>query len=280
MFGQHVGIRGGIDYTLSEGYGGSITSRLGVMRLAGFDIRAETLNTFNYFTRGLGNGVDFLANLGTMIAGSTGAGSSIGKSTELITTSPAVNFFASKGSSVTAGGLDFDGMILGLLDILLLVLMVVEIALDMAIPKVHKRDKHGRDGLYAALALVEYGLILECFRELCTPRFKYAIFEASLHLTSKAGVLLDGLDSLTSIRNKADANSPLAGTSTKNLKQAYKDGWGRFKDKLLEILEDKKKLVGLIAVAGVGIVAAGGLGAGIGLSMNQDKELEEELRSL
>ncbi|MDR2634345.1 MAG: hypothetical protein LBC51_12105 [Treponema sp.] len=278
MFGQHVGIRGGINFTLEEGYGGSISSRLGVMRLSGFDIRAETLNTFNYLARGIGNGIDFLLNAGTMIAGSAGANTSLGKLGSLASTSPAVNFFASKGSTGMAGGSDFQGLILGLLDILLLALMVVEIALEMAIPKVHKRDKHGRDGLYTVLALAEYGLILECFRELCSPSLPYAFFESSLHLTSKASVLLDGLDILTTAKTIGKGNSPLAGLSSKTAKEAYKKGFTKFKDNLItKLSENAWKIVG----GGiVGLFVAGGLITGMVLSNKQDKELEEELRSL
>jgi hypothetical protein len=278
LFGQHVNIRGGIDYTLSEGYGGSLSSRLGVVRLMGFDIRTETLNTFNYLTRGIGNGVDFLFNAGTLISGSAEANSSISKHTGNLSTSPALNFFASKGSSEATGGPDFQGIMLSLLDILLLLLMVVEIALDMAIPKVHKRDNHGRDGLYTALALVEYGLLLECFRELCSPSFPYAIFESSLHLTSKADVLIDGYNMKNTVMHNCKANSPLAGVSPKTAKGAYKDGWKQFLVNLLGKLKENKAIVG--AGLSAGLLVAGGLITGMVLSNQQDKELEEQLRSL
>jgi hypothetical protein len=190
-------------------------------------------------------------------------------------TNPALNFFASKGSSEIAGGADFQGLILGLLDILLLVLMVVEIGLDFMIPTVHKRDKHGRDGLYTALALVEYGLLLECFRELCTPSMPRAIFETSLHLTSNAMVLVDGYDFIQSSTNHAQINSALAGFSSKTAGEAYKDGWKRFAKKLW----DNK----------VAIASAGAIGLAVGLassipsiieSSKQNDELEKQLRSL
>jgi hypothetical protein len=278
MFGQHVGIRGGIDYKLSEGYGGSISSRLGVMRLAGVDIRAETMNSFNYLVRGELTGLDFLMNAGTMSAGAAGAGFGMGKHTKYLATSPLTNFLASKGSSEAVGSADPSGTLFGLLDILFTLSMVVEIALGMAIPKVHKRDKHGRDGLYTALALAEYGLIIACFVELYIPFTTGFNFESSLHLTGRAEVLIDGRIKKDTVINTVEAKSPLAGVSLKSFTEAYKDGWMSFIKKTLKTLVDKKAMV--VAIIAIGIVAAGGIGVGMGLSMNQDKELEEELRSL
>jgi hypothetical protein len=276
MFGQHVKIRGGIDYTLSEGYGGSLSSRLGVMRVAGFDIRAETLNTYNYIARGLGNGIDFLFNLGTMITGASGAESAIGDATKSFSVSPLLNFVASKGSSETAGGPDFQGIMLDFLDILLSVLGVIEMVLEMTIPKKDKRDKHGRDGLYTALALVEYGLILECFRELCLPSMLYAFFEASLHLTSQSKVLIDAQAMEANLVWEKTGNTPAAGLSTKETKEVYKDGFTKFKDKLVSKLSIAKVVGGV----GVGLAVAGGLITGKVLTAQQDAALEAELRSL
>jgi hypothetical protein len=271
---------GGVDYTLSEGYGGSISSRLGIVRLNGFDVRAETLNTFNYLVRGVGNGADFLINAGTLSAGIVGTESN--KYTGQLSTKSALPFFASKGSSVASAAGDFKSTITGMVNIVVLILLVVELALEKAIPKAY-RDNYGRDGLYSAIALVEYGFLLAAFYEMCTPSLPDAIFESSIHLTSHAEVLIDSVRIHDSCREKTSGNTPLGGVSSKEAGEAYKEGLSRFKDNLLTKLAGKSNvLIGLGALGatlGLGAITAG-VAYGVSKTMPNEAELLDQLRRL
>jgi hypothetical protein len=280
MFGQHIEIRGGIDFKLMEGYGGTISSKLGVMRLAGFDVRVQHINTFNYLGLGVGNGIDFLANCGTMIAGAAGANSGIGKSLSNMSVGEraAVPFFASQANSSIAGGeQDVADSILRIIDIILTVSLVVEGVLGRAIPKKLLRDEHGRDGLYTALALAEYGVLLGAFYALCSPRMIDPFYESTIELSGGI-ICMEGVDLLKLFRDERSAQGPLAGVDSKSLKDAYKDGFNNFLSKLQTALADKKLVAGI--AAGIGAAAVGSIGYGVYASKIQDEEFEAELRSL
>ncbi|MDR0684537.1 MAG: hypothetical protein LBF83_05360 [Spirochaetaceae bacterium] len=280
MFGQHVDIRGGVDFSLAEGYGGAIRSKLGVMRMTSFDLRMLNINTYNYLTMGIGNGLDFLANCGTMSAGSAGANSGMGKSLGLVSVGEraAAPFLASMGNSAeTRGAEDIPTALLGTVDLVLSILMAVEMVLGTTIPKKLLRDNHGRDGLYTALACVEYGILLGAFTQLCTPRLAN-IFESLIEMWG-GYVKLGGYELEEMFNTEKCVNSALAGISNTKFKDAYKNG---FKDFFAGLKDKLKENATLIKIAvGLGVpVLAGGLGYGFFETAAQNKEFEEELRSL
>jgi hypothetical protein len=161
---------------------------------------------------------------------------------------------------------------------MVLILLVVELALEKAIPKAY-RDNYGRDGLYSAIALVEYSLLLAAFYEMCTPSLPDAIFESSIHLTSHAEVFIDSVRIHDSCREKTSGNTPLGGVSSKTAGEAYKEGLSRFKDNLLAKLAEKSSvLIGLGAALGLGAVA--GIGYGVSQTLPSDEELVEQLKRL
>jgi hypothetical protein len=127
--------------------------------------------------------------------------------------------------------------------------------------------------------LVEYGLLLAAFVQMCTPSLPDAIFEASIHLTSKAEMVLEGVKLQETFREDELGIGPFAGVSTKTVKEAYKEGLSRFKDKVLTKLAGKSKvLIGLGAALGLGAIA--GVAYGVSETMPSDAELLDQLRRL
>ena len=277
MFGQHVNIRGGVDFVLNEGYGGGISSKLGVMRMTSFDLRMLGINTFNYLALGIGNGVDFLANYPTMSAGAAGANSGIGPllSNISVVERAIAPFFASKADPAYVRGVeDLPSSLVSTVDLVLGILLVVEIVLVKTIPKKLLRDEHGRDGLYTALACVEYGILLGAFYQLCSPRLAN-IFESVFEMYG-GGIRMEGHDLEEMFAIQKTMSSALVGLGWDSLKDMYKNGFKDFWSNLKEKLSKGKIAGGIVG----GLAVAGGLGYGLYETLAQDAELEEELRSL
>jgi hypothetical protein len=62
MTGKRIIGRAGWGFELSDMYGGSVNSQLGVVRVSGLDVRLATIGRWNYITRTKLNGLDFLKN--------------------------------------------------------------------------------------------------------------------------------------------------------------------------------------------------------------------------
>jgi hypothetical protein len=239
MFGQHVGIASGVDFTITEGYGGKIYSRLGIMRINGYDIRAETINGYNYIATGIVNGIDWLTNAVTQICGAANADTSssfmdMGSLVSAKAIRLGAPFIGSLGNSKKAGGdKDMFGPVVSLLDIIMKVVMVVGIILDKTIPK-EKKFKHGRDGLYTALSLVEYGAMVAAFATSGALGLGRGLWESFIHLTTGGDLSLEGFRYAETFVNKPSAASPLAGATPPDVKMsaAYKGSANEYVDKV------------------------------------------------
>jgi hypothetical protein len=289
MFGQHVSIAAGIDFKITEGYGGKIFSRLGILKINGYDICMETINAYNYISMGVANGLDWLTNAVTMICGAANVDTSgtfkdIGSKVSAKSVRSVAPFIGSLGTSQYAmgGKTNYLGTLVNLLNTLMKVTMVVGIILDKTIPK-EKKFNHGRDGLYTALSLVEYGLVVAAFATSGAFGVVRPIWESSIHQRTSGDIEVEGFTfNTSSVANKA-ASAPLAAMGEAGIKEAYKDGVNKYINKFNSIV-DKLGTIGFLA-AGIGVAVVAGVGGGVGSAAyihasNADAELQEELSRL
>jgi len=226
MFGQKVCIMAGQKFELSEIYGGSISSHLGLTRITGFDIRLSTIGTAAFLFRGVINFADYVTNLVTMSLGAAKVGSSMGfigstvSSTGLRVVGGALANVVGAAGTEKYDSMDPSNTFLSMVDLILTIVGIVGTVIEMFIPeKTRREESRSLDVLYEVLALVEYGLLLVAYFFLITPSLSKAIFQSTLYLSSKAEIIQDANEYKLYSWSKQDINSLLAGANTQSVKE-------------------------------------------------------------
>jgi len=214
MFGQKVKIDAGVDFLLSEGYGGSVSSKLGVIRINGLDIRLTTINTLNYILKGGLNLASSVFDIAAM-----GVGMDKG--------SPTIVSFFRYGRTVGRPLLDFlmpgklghfdikdvSGTLMTALDIFQIILMLTRTVLEMTMRKELNESPHTRDGIYMGFWIAEYALVAAAFGTLSAASIKGAIHESVVWLNSKSEIKINAMELDTTSVAKTKSESPIAGLS-------------------------------------------------------------------
>jgi hypothetical protein len=282
MYAKEVNVKAGLALSLSEGFGGSVSSEFGVVRINGLDIRLATMTTANYsmkaamnaansFTSGLFMGLGMMdagregnnyAGLGSF--GQTASNAVLGGGRALIdlVTDTKLDNFDIK---------DLPHILILTWDITCLILKIVGITLETTIPKkILRENPFARDGLYSSMWLIENGLAIGTVTALAVASFKGAIHESVIWLNSNAKITMDSFDYSQKTVAKMDANTAFAGVSAGVAKGVIKEGW----KKVLKIVAG---VTGGVLGAGA---AAGATTAFFTGTVKANEQFEKELRSL
>jgi len=285
-FGNHVFLQGGVDFVLSEGYGGIIQSCLGLLRINGVDIKAETTNALNYIPFGIINGVDFLQNCVTLPAGDASAkwmanemvGSLLGLGPFIRLASPGIS--SGLAPAVPRSTDDSYGALVGVIQIIIVIMSILAPALEVLVPEGMNAR---RDGIYSALALAEYAALLAAFSSMAMTILGggFPIWNASLWLHTEGKLILEALDeSHYFCSQEADA-APLA--AVKDMSSLKDEAKQTISGALTALKENWVK------VLGGGLAALGVGGATVGATLGAktfeknaayNAAIKEELESL
>ena len=279
MFGQHVKIDSGTDFAITEGFGGSIGSSAGVMRISAKDLLAKTFGTFNYIMRGSAVGADMAGNIASMGAGIGGADNSMdavnsfGTNVRIITGITG-GILGDRMAASYSDGVDNIGTIAKLLTLIYSILKLVWMTIELTIP-VEKQKKGGRDGLSMAASIFEYGIAMAAFIQISVKNLPAAIHSNTLQLGADASLTVYTKTFHTYHLNSENVDGPLNGVDSGEFKENLKDGLKKFWQETLP-----KWYVLLGAGIGAGVYAGAiGLTKGFATS-KQDEEYREELMAL
>jgi hypothetical protein len=225
-FGQRLTFRAGVEFELSEAYGGKIGSTVGVTRIMGMDVRLSTLGTKNYFIKGMANGLNWITNCVTMALGASGMGSSMGFAGSTAS-SLGLRVLAKAGAEKMVGSnleiYDLKGAENNMIFALLLIFIaynVTSLALETCLgDKFDDEDNKFRDIWMSVWALLEYGAALTAFGFICTGHAKGFIHESALHLSGKSEMTLDAINLKFFGMQTVDAKSEMAGESEKKAEE-------------------------------------------------------------
>ena len=219
-FGTRVAINAAYGFSIGEAFGSDISSTAGVLRLNSRDMKLSSICKAAYVVKGTCASLSFGGNIVSM---SMGTAQNHGG--DLVGLGWGVEFpsYFSLGAGLAATGIcanwryacsqaensDIAGNMRVITDLMLTVLDLVGTVLEKVIPE-PDADKGGRDGLTLALAVAEYGIVLQHFIRLNL---------ACLAWMNKAIILLDHRGTLyeascvkkTFAKRTASAQSPIAG---------------------------------------------------------------------
>jgi hypothetical protein len=271
MTGKKIIGRGGFGFELSEMYGGSIISYLGVLRIAGLDVRISTIGAVNYLIRLGINTADVLQNAITMGKDindkyTKGFSASSSVSTGLRISGMALaNAIGGSGGHKEHDLSDFSNVMLMATDIIMFATLTVGYVLEPIYfsEKQLREESDIRDKFYYSLAVIEYGMALTAAISLGAFAFTGFLWESIVHL---------GGEGTVSVNAKAYKNNALCAESLKSPTAGE---------------SEKKHMTWTEVVREVFEVLAGGMeasGEAIGESISEHKsdneKFEEELRSL
>jgi hypothetical protein len=251
MYAQEVNVQAGLALSLSERFGGSVSSKFGVVRIDGLDVRLATMTTANYSRKAVLNGIEFGASTALMGLGMGRNNSNYGGLGSFGQT------ISNLGLSVGRFGLNFlsdtklgnfdikdtPGIMITVWDITCLILKVVNMILEMSIPKKTLREEpFARDGIYMGMWVVEYGLALTTVTTLAVASFKGAIHESVIWLNSNSKIQMDAVELNLLSLFLTRGNSAVAGLSSKSLTEAIQGGWKRILEKIINTFKSKEVL--------------------------------------
>ena len=278
LSGQRIINQAGIEYIVWDGQGGTINSKLGVIRIAGIDIGLNKFTTKEFIEHGIISAVEFGANLAktsaafvdeqafsfgkgvvdkiNMVDGIFAAGFTAGHAMIPKLTGAASSYYHPAG---------FSSIMLSLLDLSKVVLMIVRIVVGMLIPEKLKRELPViNDSVYTAFAVVEFGLMNVAWVAMSVAWAPFMINESIIHM-SDMDIWMESEKICRHSIFKEDTNSPVAG-----LNIDISEAWSK----------TKKALVGIFGIAAVGVVG-GAVGSTLMLVTTPlNKALVEELMSL
>ena len=314
MYGKTLYVRSTLATEISDAYGASFKTQLGIVRIEGVDVRLATMLTKNYLARVILNGVDIGINVSTMAAGIaagatadySNASSSgipntlVGFSGLLATISNAMTRMVGPnlGGAFTSsklggkGGYDIKdtpSILLMITTFVWLGTMIVREVAEFFIPeKILREHSVARDSVYMAAAVVEYGYNLATASVLVNALLKGFLHESVIWLEGKSRIHVDALTYTNNSVMKTELNSVLAAFAPdKTLKETIKEGWKKFVEKTSSWSFKKAALISVGIGLGIDAAAALAAGAGVGLGaayifgpLPVDQELEEYLRSL
>lgn len=280
LFGTQVNLSSAYGFSMTEMFGGSITSLGGVMRLTARDVKISTLNKVAYVVNGVTASASFAANTTSMsmgIAQNAGA-------TDFSSIVSALPYYASLGAGVlgilvgvnwklacsNADESDIAGNMYIMTNLFLTILNLTAMALEMAFVPDENRNNGGRDGLALAVAVAEYGIVLQMFVRLnlaCLSWSNKAVFQLDHRGTIYEAAQVKKEYAV----RKAKAKSPLAGFDG----MLIKDLWNGFKGQAWW----KITLESMAAAAAVG-GAAVGAAFGVPNKFNVDAAMRKELENL
>jgi len=270
MSGQTVSVNAGFGLSLTEGYGGGITSKFGIVRINGFDIKLSTLTSLNYTLKGVANSVDTVFNTAFMIGGVCGSnfgplgslGNSISGGIRLGGRALIDMFIENFSEQFNIA--DTPSTLITVFTITQLILTVLSIVLEQSIPeKILREVPTARDGIYAGIAVVENGFAMAVFIALAASSYKGAVHDSTIWLNNNSSINMEAQDINLNTIDKLETNSALAALSFSKIK---------------DLVTNNKILFGSLALVAAGGIA--GLIYGGVESYPQNEAFEEELRSL
>ncbi len=221
MNGTSVKIGSVFGFGLSDGWGASISSLGGVLRMTGCNIRAQTLSKVSYAFKGGFASANFALNMGSMsdgIAqqekGASGTASGIPSKISTIAI-PIIDGFIgfNWGLSVGVDIADPAGTLKGAMEFIMILHSAVHMALEMAMLSEEQYNSHGREAINMASMVVEYGLVMGMFIGICasTPDWLHM---ASLMLDNNGHIWRNSFGETVSDVHKEEVESPTAGLDT------------------------------------------------------------------
>ena len=240
-------------FGISDGWGGSISSLGGVVRLVGSNIRASTICKVSYALKGGFASANFVLNtasaaqgIAQIEKGASAKSSTIPSKLSSIAV-PIIDGFIgfNWGLNATVTVTDPAGTLKGLMEFIMILHSAVHMALEMAFLSEEQYNSHGREAINMASMIVEYGLVMGMFCGICasTPQnFQMA----SIMLDHGGNMWLNSFNKTQAYTTKNSVGSPTAGLDT-----SYT---GKFRD---AVGSTGKAIVtgvlGLAALAGAGI---------------------------
>ena len=280
MFGTRMNLSSAYGFSLTEMFGGSITSLGGVMRLGARNLKLSTLNKVAYVVKGVTASASFAANTASMsmgIAQNAGANEFSSLVANLpnyaalgaggIGTFVGVNW---KLASSDADSTDTASNMCIMTNLFLTILSFVTLVLDTAFIPNPDKNNGGRDGLTLAVAVVEYGIVLQMFIRLNLACLSWS--NKSVFLLDHRGTIYESsyVKKEYAVRKTA-AKSPLAGFDG----TLITDLWNGFKGQAWW----KIVLESLGAAVLIGGAAAGSV-FGVSNKFNVDAAARKELEDL
>jgi hypothetical protein len=218
MFGQHVKIEAGYDFSISEAWGGSLKSIGGVLRLAGKDIKALAFCPKAYLMNTLSASAQVIEAVATMGAGIGEADQKIGFVNKLpayigqITgIAPLLINSAAGWSGAQTSVADPIGTMATYMGLIQKILQaIVYTVIDMMITQKSK-DNSGRDGFNLAAMVVEYGLMIPLYSAVFIKSVFKPLHASYLHLTNDATAVLGGFKTKILHTASDEAAGPVIG---------------------------------------------------------------------
>lgn len=280
LFGTQVNLASAYGFSMTEMFGGSISSLGGVMRLSARDVKMSTLNKVAYVIKGVTASAAFAANTASMSMGiAQNAGAN--EFSSLVSSLPYYASLGTGGVGILVGvnwktacsdidDADIAGNMVIMTNLFLTILNFVAMALETAFIPDPNRDNGGRDGLTLAVAVAEYGIVLQMFVRLNLACLSWST--KAVLLMDHRGVIYESaqVKKEYSVR-KTKAKSPLAGFDG----TLIKDLWNGFKGQAWW----KITLESMAAAAAVG-GAAVGAAFGVPNKFNVDAATRKELENL
>jgi hypothetical protein len=237
IYGQHLNLYGGIDFWIHEGYGGSIKSQMGIMRLIGLDLRMGNFNGLHYTMETASKMVDWATNAAALAGGSANPNSKawVGalQASSLVDTAfsliwPVLQGFTASGAAAPSDKL---GGLMDQVSLLCTISKITRLAIDFSLPD--RALKAARDGLNSAFALLEYGYCLTAATVYAAGAASSFLWEGSIYLGTGGKGIIDVYDLNIFTTNENDVMTTLAAVDTptpsawNKVRDGLKDMWGK-----------------------------------------------------
>ena len=233
-FGQRLTLRSGIEFELSELYGGKIGSSLGITRIQGMDLRLSTLGSNNYLAKGIVNGLDFITNCVTTGMGISGkGGSKYGSFGGQASTMGSRSIGGTIGRKKAGSDLeiyDYKGSANKLIKAVKTINMICSIANAVLEPVASKlkwgfndEDNKFRDIWMSCWAYVQYGVALAAFTAITTANGKGFIHESALEMAGTSKITLDAMNLEFFGAQAEELKSAIAGLHEKKAEENKKE---------------------------------------------------------
>lgn len=280
MFGQKVNISSALKFSITESFGGDISSMGGIMRVNARDLKMTSVCKAAYVVKGTTASASFATNIASM---SMGIDQNRGKS-DLASLNYSIPSYFSLGAGVvgtligvnwkyassSVDAEDAAGSMLITTDLIMTIMGLVTMVLEKVFIPQPNQDNGGRDGLTFATTVAEYGLVLQMFIRLnlaCQAWMNKAVY-----MMNYRGAIYESCQVAKrySVRETA-GKSPIAGADTMFITDLWRGFTGQSKWKIV--------LESIAALALVGGLATGGAFGYLNKS-DVDAETRKELELL
>lgn len=278
MFGQKVNISSALKFSITESFGGDISSMGGIMRINAHDLKMTSICKAAYVVKGTTASASFATNIASM---SMGIDQNRGKS-DLSSLSYSIPSYFSLGAGVvgtligvnwkyassSVDAEDAAGSMLVITDLIMTIMGLVTMVLEKVFIPQPNQDNGGRDGLTFATTVAEYGLVLQMFIRLnlaCLAWMNKAVYMMNHRCAIYESCQVAKRYSVRTAHGK----SPLAGGDTMFITDLWRGFTGQAKWKI--VLES---IAALALVGGIGVGAAFGYLNKSDVDAETRKELE------